>query len=277
MKMVAVKLFVIVCLILVLASCKDDEVTPGETNNALLTRISSDGITQMELFYDIDENLYRADNYFGGALASYTIYDYNEMGIKESRRYDPEDHSLEYRRILTLDNFARIVKSENHSLPDLSKVGSITELGYNTSGQLITDEFRLPGQAVYSLDEFGYDDQGNLITHTRTLYPGQDDEYLNSHYEYVPGIRPIPDHWRTYLLILGMSGSDESIRSMFYSGYAAKAWNSDQELYSELEFEVSGQEFDGDGNLRRQVITRKNILNPGNPDVAWEMTYEYVE
>lgn len=273
--MVAVKPLLIACLIFVFASCGNDEVTPGETDNALLTRISRDGITQMELFYDIDENLYRMDYYFGGALSTYTLYEYNEMGIKESRRYDAGDHSLEYRRILTLDNFGRIIKSENHSLPDLSKVASITEYGYNTSGRLITDEFRLPGQAVYSLEEFGYDDQGNLITRTGTVYPGQKDEYMSYHYEYVPGSRSIPDHWGIYLLILGMSGVDEGIRNMFYSGYVTKSWNSNQELFTEFNYETSGHEFNSDGSLIRLIMTRKNIKNPENPDLTWEMTYEY--
>lgn len=273
--MVVVKPFAITCLIFAFASCNNDEVTPGETDNALLTRISMDGITQMELFYDIDENLYRMDYYFGGALSYYTFYDYNELGIKESRRYDAGDHSLEYRRILTLDNFGRIVKSENYSSPDLSKVASITEFGYNTTGQLITDEFRVSGQAVYSLEEFGYDDQGNLITRTGTFYPGQEGEYMGYHYEYVPGSWSIPDHWRTYLPILGMSGSDGSIRDMSYSGYVGKSWNSDQELSTELSYETSGHEFNSDGNVTRLILTRKNIKYPENPDLAWEMTYEY--
>lgn len=270
-----VQLLVMACLIVALVSCNKDEVTPEDTNKPLLTRISRGGVTDMELFYDIDRNLYRLDYYFGGTLSSYTIYDYNEMGLRESRRYNADDHALDYLRHITLDNFGRIIKSENYNPPDLSKVASVTEFGYNTSGQLITDEFRIPGQPVYALEEFGYDDADNLVTRIYTLYPGQPGEYMNAHYDFIPGSRPIPDHWEEYIHILGLSGLDERVRDMFYSGSMGKAWNADQEQTSEWSIEASGHVFDSDGNLTRLVLTRKNIMNPGNPDVVWEMTYEY--
>lgn len=275
--MVTLKRYTITFLVFALVACSDDEVTPGESNDAFVTKISVDGVTDLELYYDINKNLYRMNYYSGGTLADYTIYDYDTKGIKERRRYNADDHSLDYRTVFTLDNFGRVIKAENYTSPDFDAVSSISEFGYNTSGQLVTREFRSAGQPVYYLDEFAYDDQGNLVTRQRTTYPGQTGEYKSVLYEYTPGGTPIPEHWEMPIFLLEVSGLDESIRYMFNTNIVVNLWNSDQELYFDLSYAISEHEFDGQGNLTRLVITRKNLLSPENPDTVWEMSYEYVE
>src|SRR5690606_39318632 len=84
--------FITACLFIVLVSCNDDDPAPVQTDDALLTRISADGITELELFYDIHKNVYRLEHYSGGNLSSYTLYDYDEKGLKESRRYNAANH-----------------------------------------------------------------------------------------------------------------------------------------------------------------------------------------
>lgn len=275
--MVSLRRFVIAFLVITVVACSDDEVTPTESNEAFVTRISEDGVTDLELYYDINKNLYRVNYYSGGTLSSYTIYDYDTKGIKESRRYNADDHSLDYRTVFNLDNFGRVIKGENYSSPDFDAVGSLSEFGYNTSGQLITREFRSAGQPVYYRDEFAYDDQGNLVTQQRTTYPGQTGEYKSALYEYTPGGTSIPEHWQMPIFLLGVSGLDERIRYMFNTNIVVNLWNADQELYIDLSYAISGHEFGGDGNLTRLVMTRKNLLSPENPDIVWEMSYEYVE
>lgn len=275
MRMSVTKLLAGACLILAFVSCSDDEVAPGETNDGVVTRISRDGVTDTELFYDIDRNLYRINYYFGGVLDTYTIYDYDEKGIGESRRYNADDHSPEYRTVFTLDNFGRIIEAENYSSPDFDNVVSISEFDYNTAGQLITREFRSAGEPVYYRREYTYDEGGNLVKMQHTVHPGQLNEYVGFEYEYIPGDRPIPDQWEMYVIILSVQSLDDRIRTMFNAGTTTRLWNSDKELYSESSYTASGHEFDSDGNLTRQIITTKNLLDPENPDTMWEVTYEY--
>src|SRR5690606_38421450 len=76
--------FITACLFIVLVSCNDDDPAPVQTDDALLTRISADGITELELFYDIHKNVYRLEHYSGGNLSSYTLYDYDEKGRQDT-------------------------------------------------------------------------------------------------------------------------------------------------------------------------------------------------
>lgn len=272
--------YIICCLLLVLTACDDDDdghVDPVEEKSALLTKVSRNGINQLELFYDIDQRLYRVNYYSNGTLASYNLYEYTDTGIKELRRYDADDHALDYRSVFSLDNFGRIIKGENASGPDFSEVASVNQFTYNPAGQLIKKDFSTAGDPVYSREEYTYDDQNNLIKVQRTLYPGQPEEYLNYQVDYTPGEKSVPDEWEDYVFILGLSGLDGSIREMFDVSDHFKGWNDEQETTGESSVTSSGRVFDEDGNLTRQVLTRKNIFVPQNADVVSEMTYEYTQ
>ena len=257
-------------------SCNDDDVAPvKETNDAFVTRISRDGLTSIELLYDVEKRLYRMNYYFQGSLSTYTLYEYNDDGLKESRRYDADDHSLTYRTVFTLDNFGRIIKGENYSKPDfLDEPASLSEFEYNASGQLTVKEFRSAGEPVYSREEYTYDADGNLIKEQRTHYPNQEEEYLNSLSEYTPRDQSIPESWENYIFILGISGLDYYIRDMFISNFHYKGWGANGTLEFESTNETSGYVFDEDGNLTAQVVTRKNLENPQSPEIV-DMTYDY--
>lgn len=262
------------------SSCDDDDnepVEPVETPTALLAKISRNGVTQLELFYDIGKRLYRVNYYFGGTFSTYALYEYSDAGIKESRRYTAADHALDYRTVFTLDNFGRIIKGENYSGPDFDEISSINQLNYNPSGHLIRRDFSSAGTPIYSREEYTYDDQNNLVKIQRTLYPTQPQKYLNYQIDYTPGDKSIPTEWENYTSILGLSGLDDGIRDMFNDNYHFEAWNDEEETTSESSSEPSGRTFDDNGNLVRQVLTSKNILKPQNSDVVSEMTYEYVQ
>ncbi len=272
---------VILCLItcIAFAACNNDEVAPadGLIVNSLLTRISRNGLTHIELFYDIDKRLNRLNYYFGGTFSSYNLYEYSSEGIKELRRYKADNHALDYKSVFTLDNFGRVIKSENYGSPDFNKITSMSEFDYNTSGQLIRKEFRVSGQPIYLLEEYFYDDQNNLIMLQSTLYPNQKQEYINYRADYTPSRKSIPEHWGYYVFLLELSGLDEWIRDMFNAGSITKSWNVNKDLISELSFEASGEEFNSNTDLIRQLWTRKNILKPEIADDVSEMTYEYMQ
>jgi hypothetical protein len=263
----------------VLSSCDDDDdepVEPAKEQTTLLTRISRNGVTQLELFYDIDSRLYRINYYFGGTFSSYNLYEYSDDGLKELRRYTA-DHALEYQSVFTLDNFGRIIKGENSSGPDFDKISSVNQFKYNTSGQVTRKDFGNPGDPVYSREEYTYDDQNNLIKVEKTLHPTQPDIYVSYQIDYTPGDNAIPAVWENYVFVLGLSGLDEGVRNLFNDSSHFKAWNDEQETTSESNTESSGRVFDDNGNLTRQVLTRKNILNPQNADIVSEMTYDYIK
>lgn len=271
--------YLIGCLLLAVTSCNDDDspAPPAEESTFLLKKVSRNGITHIELFYDADKTLYRLDYYFGATFANYTLYDYNDTGLKELRRYAADDHTLEYRSVYTLDNYGRIIKGENYGGPDFSKVSSINQYTYDASGRLIKKEFRLPDNPIYSRQEYTYDDQNNLIKVQNMVYPTQPNKYMSYQEDFVPGEIPPPDAWASCLSVLSLSELDNRIFEMFYDGYHVQQWDSDQEIFSESSIEPSDRTFDSHGNLIRQVLTYKNILKPQNPDVVSELTYEYID
>jgi len=266
-------------LTLLSISCNDDGVAPvKETNNALVTRISRNGITALEFFYDVDRRLSRVNSYFLGNFSTYILYEYNEDGLKELRRYDADDHSLDYRSVFTLDNFGRVIKAENYSKPDFfDEVASLSKFHYNSSGQLIVKEFSTDGSSFYYREEYDYDADGNLIKQQRTYYPNQDEEYVGSLSEFSPGSQLVPELWENNVFTMGISGFDDEILIMFITEIHYKGWNSNGVLSSESNTEMSGREYDEDGKLTGQVMTRKNVLNPQNPDEVKVMTYEYTK
>lgn len=269
-----IKLYLIGCFAIAFAACKDNEVAPVETEEALLTKISTNGSVDYEFFYDADKRLYRLNFYVGETISGYSLYEYNENGIHELRRYLAYDNSLTYRMVFTLDNSGRMIKGDHYYPPNTDKIESFSEFEYNTSGQLISIEFREIGNPVYSLEEFSYDGEGNLITVQKTINPNLFSEHISSRTDYTPGSQPPPDQWKNFIFILYLSGHRAPIREMFNTAIIDKVWNSDQEPISELYTEASGHEYEDNGNLVGQVLTHKYIKPPTN-EIVNEMTYEY--
>ena len=276
------KIFLILSIALLSISCNDDDdddAAPAkEINDALVTRISRDGITAIELYYDIEKRLNRVDYYFLGNYASYYLFEYNDDGLKETRRYDADDHSLDYRSVYTLDNFGRVIKAENYIKPDFfDEPSTLFKFEYNGSGQLIARQYSNDLSSFLYREEYAYDVDGNLIKEERTYSPNQEDEYIAYQYEFTPRSQLLPESWEEYAFILGITGIDHLITNMFLSSIHYKGWTSNGELNGEFHTEMSGQEFDENGNLTGQVVTQKNILNPQNPDDVTDMTYDYPE
>lgn len=274
MKRLFFLLCTVMCIFGITHSCKKDTVPPTPGDKPLLTGVSLNGITVFELAYDSDKRLNRLDYYFNGAFSSYTLFEYDESGLRESRRYDADDHALEYRWVFTLDNFGRVIRSDNYSGPDPEEPNSVSEFEYNTSDQLISQEFRIPGDPAYSLEEYAYGQQGSLITFDRTLHPGGPGEYLRFRAEYTPGDKPLPPEWKNYLFALGVTGSDSYVWDMFSSGSHNTSWNDEGEITGDNEYTASQQQYNSQGYLTSQVITRDDLLDD-DPDEVHEFTYSY--
>src|SRR5688572_6067926 len=85
-------------------SCNDDNVAPAApSKDALVTRISTNDDTTLELFYDVDRKLYRMNIYVLGNFVGYNVYEYNKDGLKELITYNPYDHQMDVRTVFTLD------------------------------------------------------------------------------------------------------------------------------------------------------------------------------
>src|SRR5688572_1502695 len=201
----------ILSIVVLTISCNDADVAPAtEPYNGLLTRVSRNGITTIELHYDIDRKLYRVDFYYLGNPASYIIYEYDAKGLKEVRKYETIDLEPSYRIVFTLDNFGKAIKADHYFKPQLDKVAVTVELNYNVSGQLISKELKEPGEPIYTRETFSYDANNNLIGENKRYHPDQEEEYLASVYEYTPGDQSIPDAWQNYVFALAGFGFDET-------------------------------------------------------------------
>jgi len=259
-------------------SCNDDDVAPAKgTSDALLTRISKNGLTEIELSYDLDERLNRVDIYTSGKYAGFNLYEYNETNLDELKRYDADDHALKTRTVFTHDNFGRIIKGENCAGPSFStdQIATFIEFEFNNSGQLTAKESGLFGQPPLSREEYTYDDKNNLAGLRRILFPNQEGEYLAIEIDYTPTEQSIPDHWQNYVFILGLTAFDDSIVAMFNVNTRQKTWSVSHVLISEDLTETTDHVFDADGNLIRQIITKRNVLHPENPEEVYDMRYDY--
>lgn len=267
----------ILLLVLISISCNENNVTPSiEKEPGLVTRISSDGLTSLELFYDLNKKLVRINNYNNGNYIYYTFFEYTENGLKERRRYNADDNSLNSRTVFTLDNLGRVTKQENYSKPDFfDNYISTVEYEYNGSGQMTERNSSSSVIAISFRDQFTYDDKSNLITVKRLMYPDQEGEYIGSQSDYTLGDHSIPNEWKPYVFALSTSGFDDEIMIMFIHGFHNKSWNSSGTLTSETSTETSGHEFDEDDNLVHQVTTKRDILKPQNADIVHDMTYDY--
>lgn len=277
-KRVMKKIVFILLLSIVSASCNDDDVVPSEPKNAFVTRISYNGMTELELSYDIQKRLSRVNYFNGGVFQIYTLFEYDENGLREMRRYVAEDHTLFGRTVFTHDNLGRISKGANYSAPGfMDEIHSNTEFVYNTSGQLIARVLRPIGEPIFYRDDFTYDDKGNIITEQRTYDPTNEEESSGTRHEYIPGDKTIPDGWKDIVLILDTTGYSDYVRNIFNSNDHQTTWYEDKVIFSEWSIEYSDKVFDDDGNLTSMIATRKNIKKPENPNIVVPISYDYVE
>ena len=259
----------ILSIVALTISCNDEEVIPvSKTTDALVTRVSRSGVTFLEFFYDVDKKLYRMNQNYLGTLSTYTTYEYNQGVLKELKQYNADDHSLDYRIVFTHDNFQRVIKGERYS-SNSDQVVATYHFEYDVEGLLKIKKFFVYSQVSY-LEEYTYDDKGKEITKVTTY-----NEFRTQH-DYSPTNRTMPDLWKEYTFILQISeGYDEPIKNMFISNTRYRVWNNANELLNETSVEASGQEYDDDGNLIRQIVTRKDVLDSEHPDIIEVMSYDF--
>jgi hypothetical protein len=266
-------------VVIVATSCKDDDddsVIQPEPD-FLLTRIEQNGVTRAEFSYDTDGKITRLNYYTNGELASYSLYEYNDQGPREVRRYQ-KNHSLDYKYVFTLDNFGRVIKSEHYTAQsDFEEVSSLSTFNYDPSGQLITKQFSSAGEPVYYREEFTYGASHHPVKMKKTHYPNQANEYVAGLTEYTFSEKTIYDHWKDYVFLLSISGFDSFIWEMFNSGTHFKAWYDDGEVNVWSQTDATEREYNSNGYLIRQVLTRQSLSNPALPPTVTEMTYEYTE
>jgi len=270
-------LFILTVALIAIPCNGDPMARPSiENDSTPVARISRNGVTQYEFFYDVGKRLLRQNIYHGGDIATYAIYEYSENGIEEMRRYTAHDHALIVRIVFTHDNLGRVIKAHDYKWPEYDEdINITTEFKYDVSGRLIAIDYTKVGEPTLYREEYKYDDKGNLITRRRTQNPNQADEYLQFEYNFTPTIQPLPNSWTYYAFILGIPVFQDDLRNMFHSQVHAKHWNDEGAVSNETRLEFSGQVFDGDGNLVYQAITQKNLLHPENPDNVYEMDYDY--
>jgi hypothetical protein len=161
----------LVSVVIQLISCKDDsnEVVPA--TQLLLTKVVRDGVTELEFTYDTEKKLVRSDSYnFEGEWSSYTLYEYNDKGIAESRRYGADDHTLSARTTFSLDNFGRIHKSENYSYDsDFKKVYSEDVMTYDPSGRLTKGLHQIVGSSPNEKQKYTYDPANHRTSRKQPL------------------------------------------------------------------------------------------------------------
>ncbi|HEY3429667.1 MAG TPA: hypothetical protein VGK39_03250 [Cyclobacteriaceae bacterium] len=262
-----------ICIVLLATSCSNDDNPPPKL---LLTSITSDGLPLVELTYDSERKLRKVDYYDeDGALTGYVLYEYNEDDIQELLRYN-EDHDLVVRSVFTLDNAGRVIKTEDYTaFSDFENVTSTTIFTYDPSGRLKSKAFGTFFYPEYTFEEFTYDNKGRLIKSLVTAYPNQPLEYTSVQTDFTPR-KKMYAHWADYVFLLALSDLDLYVKELFNNTTHEKTWDEDGEIESEYDTDATDKQFNSDGYLIKQFLTRKSLLET-EPDVVREMTYEYTE
>jgi hypothetical protein len=259
----------------VVMSCNDDDEV---ARDLLLTRITENGVTTIELFYDLGRKLTRTNIYSTGDLFAYMLYEYNEDGIAEARQYYAAGHQVALKAVFTLDSFGRVNKIEYYSSPsDFEEVVGIHTFSYDPSGQLKSKRMHVPNNTNSDYrEDYTYDAAGNRINAKRLFNPSKSNEYVISDTESTPGEKALPEHWNSYVFLLDITGFDDHIWEMVNISSHRKSWNSDGDMTSDWRADATERVFNNDGYLTRQVVTRMVLLNP-SPNTVTELTYEYTE
>jgi hypothetical protein len=259
-------------MVMLATSCKDDDAPAPQL---LLTSVSRDGLPVIELTYDSEGNLRQTDLYADGDLVSYVLYDYDGQEITEVHRYD-EDHDLVIRTKLTLDNAGRIIKSEDYTaFTDFKSVSATTTFTYDAAGMLKSVSYGTLYDPELSREEYTYDGSNRLIKRDVTKFPNQPEEHTSDQIDFTPHKTLYP-HWARYVFLLSLSNADVYLEEIFNSNTHQKSWDDDGEVESEYTTEATDKQFNSDGYLIRQFLTRTS-LHANEPDEVREMTYGYTE
>ena len=277
MKSIKFFLGLIMCAGILLTSCSDDDA-PIEEPPVLLTKVSKDGITVMELKYDIDRKLTRVNYHSNGDLTFYDLIDYDPQGRPyEMQRYAVDPPNAGRKSVFTTDNFGRIIKSENYyNVDNFQNPQDEYVLSYDPSGRLESRFYASADNTSMSLTEFTYGEHNNPVQSKIIINPGEANEYVVAESDFTLQDKPLYSHWRNDVILLGLSfvGFDDYVLEMFNVNTHWTTWNKDGNITSETETDATEHQFNSNGYLIRQVLTRHNLFKQ-EPDLVREMTYEY--
>lgn len=276
MKKTIYYLSLMIWIIILAMSCNEDDDNSAPAPEFLLTKVLSDGIPTIELTYDNDRKLRRLNMYQDNELSAYVLYEYDENGIQQLLRYNP-DHDLVIRSEVTLDDLGRIIEREDYStFGNFKQVVSSTIFAYDPNGLLKSSSNGNLYYPEFTLEELTYDENNRPIKRSVTTYPNQVDEYVSAETEFTPGDKTIYGHWTDYVFLLSLANVDGNIEKMFNLNTHETSWLKNGNIKSEDNTVATDQEFNSDGYLTRQVLTHEDLLN-SEPDVVQVMTYEYTQ
>src|SRR6188768_170280 len=150
MKRLMYCLGIAMCGFSMLLSCKDDDAPLDAPALKLLTKIEQDGKKTLELNYNSERRLVRMNLFDDGILNAYTVHQYNNQGIQESRAYDDDD-DLRYRVVYTLNNLGLIGKAEYYTAQsDFKDVSQTFRFSYDASGHQKRKDSIEPGEPPFT-------------------------------------------------------------------------------------------------------------------------------
>ncbi|HEY3429668.1 MAG TPA: hypothetical protein VGK39_03255, partial [Cyclobacteriaceae bacterium] len=258
---------VFACVMVVSTACNDDE-SPGEkqviTPDLFLRKIVKNGSTLFEFILDSEKKLIRLNSYNAvGGLSTYTLFEYDESGIREFRRYSGTLHSLMYRSVFTHDNTGRVSKADHYStIIGDNVLHTVSTYTYDAAGRITKRETGEPSEQPHSADEFIY--SANQLIWQRISNPEQDDEYIAEMKEYVSGNQSATNQWNNFSFLLYASGNYEYFLEMYEFSHRGRFWWSNGSLVLDTWTTAVDREYTGD-YLTKQTLIQENLLE-NEPD-----------
>lgn len=261
---------------IILFSCKK-ETGGGHPKEVLLTEIKEDGLIANRMEYNSDNLITKIEGYTmeltNNTVSAYVAFKYNADGqIKEYTAYGMPGNVPAQKEVITYDSAGRLVGASTYELggPTPNQPSYSTTYYYNAKGLVSKSVTKNKDGENSSQTNWLYYDDGHLKE--KQSWRAEDGVlWLSSKYSYSIPSGYYPTGMEQLRVLIG----NDFIAGMHSDGINYKFY--DQNGYMKKEyFEImSGREYNTDGSLKQQVVTRHKV-KPEGDDEATIREFKYI-
>lgn len=268
------KIFFVILLAAAATACRKDS-SGSAKGKMLLSKIFVNDLLSNEFIYDLDGKLSRINLYVTGggvsSLAGYYLHQYDSDGRLSERIQYSSDHAPLRRQVYTYSDQGRLSRVDEASASvaeaDLDIMDFYWTYNYDVKGQLETIYNYKSNYVYINHKKYIYDNQG--LWQGWEYYIYEDSDYqLKEKFEFSPGGKPIPDHWKHFLVV----PSDFNLFRLFVPGFKVTSyWGGP--TGSDLIYAFENREYNSQGYVTREVMKVTSTTDFSES----ERRFEYVQ
>ena len=261
---------------ILILSCKK-ETGGGHPKEVLLTEIKNDGLIENRMEYNSDNQITKIEGYnmeqTNNTAVSYVAFQYNADGqIKEYTAYGMPGNIPAQKVTVVYDSVGKLVSTSTYELggPTPHAASFTATFYYNAKGLVSKSVSKNKEGKNTSQTNYSYYDEGHLKERQSWRAEG-DVLWLSSRYTF-----SIPNgyHPNGMEQIRVLTGA-EFIAGLHSDAINYKFYDQNGPINREYSDIMSGREYNTDGSLKQQVVTRKKV-KPEGDDSSVIREYKYI-